>query len=102
MLLPNQTSGDSIGAEMRLYILVHLDLLALNAHFCYSPMSVNRKYADMLAVEKQDMIEEESSHADLQLSLIKIREHPQPAQQTYHHIEIILLSFIAGASKCYN
>ena len=25
-------------------------------------MSVNRKYADMLAVDKQDMTEEESSH----------------------------------------
>ena len=50
--------------------------LALNAHFCNSLMTVNRKYADMLAVEKQDMTEEESSHAALLSSLIKIRAVP--------------------------
>ena len=37
-------------------------------------MSVKRKYADMLAVEKQDMAEEESSHGALLSTLMKIRE----------------------------
>ena len=46
----------------------------INYHFCNSPVSVKRKYADMLAVEKQDMAEEESSHGALLSSLMKIRE----------------------------
>ena len=33
-------------------------LLALNAHFCDSPMSMNRKYADKLQVEKNYLTEE--------------------------------------------
>ena len=32
-----------------------INLLALNAHFCNSPMSMNRKYADKLLVEKSDL-----------------------------------------------
>ena len=50
-----------------------VNLWDLNAHFCNSPMSANRKYTDMLAVEKQDMTKEQSSHAALLSSLIKIR-----------------------------
>ena len=30
-----------------------INLLALNAHFCNSPMSMNRRYADKLLVEKK-------------------------------------------------
>ena len=51
-----------------------INLLALNAHFCNSPMSINRRYADKLLVEKNDLTEEESGHAALLSSLLKIRE----------------------------
>ena len=51
-----------------------INLLALNAHFCNSPMSMNRRYADKLLVEKNDLTEEESGHAALLSSLLKIRE----------------------------
>ena len=51
-----------------------VNLWDLNAHVCNSPISANRKYTDMLAVEKQDMTKEQSSHAALRSSLIKIRE----------------------------
>ena len=50
-----------------------INLLALNAHFCNSPMSMNRKY-DKFPVEKNDLTEEESSHAAFLSSLLKIRE----------------------------
>ena len=49
-----------------------INLLTLNAHF--SPMSMNRRYADKLLVEKIDLTEEESGHAALLSSLLKIRE----------------------------
>ena len=51
-----------------------INLLALNAHFCNPPMSMNRKYADKLLVEKNYLTEEESSHATVFSSLLKIRE----------------------------
>ena len=51
-----------------------INLLALNAHFCNSPMSMNRRYADKLLVKKNDLTEEESGHAALLSSLLKIRE----------------------------
>ena len=40
-----------------------INLLALNAHFYNSPMSMNRRYADKLLVEKKYLTEEESGHA---------------------------------------
>ena len=49
-----------------------INLLALNAHFCNSPMSINRRYADELLVEKNDLTEEESGHAALLSSLLKL------------------------------
>ena len=51
-----------------------INLVVLNAHFCNSPMSMNRRYADKLLVEKNDLTEEESGHAALLSSLLKIRE----------------------------
>ena len=51
-----------------------INLLALNAHFCNSPMSMNRRYADKLLIEKNDLTEEESGHPALLSSLLKKRE----------------------------
>ena len=51
-----------------------INLLALNAHFCNSQTSMNRKYVDKLLVDKNDLTEEENSHAALLLSLLTIRE----------------------------
>ena len=51
-----------------------INLLALDAHFCNSPKSMDRKHADKLLVDKNLLSEEASSHAAFLLSLLKTRE----------------------------
>ena len=49
-----------------------MNLMALNAHFCNTPMSINRKYAEKSTVDKHGLTDEESTHAALLISLLKL------------------------------